>query len=370
MTEQRIHFHFSQVGGLNALRPLIDVLKEEHRLSFSMRRDIIGFFRKRGGASVMEVGPGNPFERISRIIAGSNPRMIITDTIDPARCPGGEQNHYFWEIGRSNNIPSIAYLDCWWKYRERFLYLDSGKPALPDIIATVDKLAEKEAKKAIPEHNDIRFVGSPYWEKISDMSEPERRTARADVYRELGLERKDALITYVSQPFEKYLGSVEQWGLTEKTVYHEITGAIDCLPPGERRRLVLLILLHPEENENRFDASGSDIRTIIKKGGNSQKYILSSRLVLGIFSILLVESLLMNIPTIPVHIGLKKEDMLMISSTGVCPGVHTREGLLERLSDGLTNNYQEKEPCVQYRKEATRDVVKRWRDIIKKVMTS
>lgn len=61
------------------------------------------------------------------------------------------QNHieyYFLEYAKTNKIPSVAFLDNWTNFRERFGYPSlNWRDNFPDFIATHDEESEKKAKK-------------------------------------------------------------------------------------------------------------------------------------------------------------------------------------------------------------------------------
>jgi len=62
----------------------------------------------------------------------------------------------WWAWARSKKIPSIAYVDQWINYEERF-----SKEVLPDFIFVTDETAKKMMENVLPSGPEIIVTGSP-----------------------------------------------------------------------------------------------------------------------------------------------------------------------------------------------------------------
>lgn len=70
-------------------------------------------------------------------------------------------------VARNSGIRSFAFCDMWWAYRERFR--DGDELCPPDTLWVVDPRMQNEAALAIPELSDIEVVGSPFFEETAKL---------------------------------------------------------------------------------------------------------------------------------------------------------------------------------------------------------
>ena len=145
---------FSQMGGLRGLLPLLEGAPD-FAVRWYGREPVLGYLRARGHAA-------QPLDEL-RFAAGAG-GVLVTDTINLSRTQEGALCNVAWRAAAEAGVPSVAFVDCWWGYLERFVLPGeslAGTP-LPDAIAVVDEIARADmAALAFPEER-LHVLGSPW----------------------------------------------------------------------------------------------------------------------------------------------------------------------------------------------------------------
>src|SRR5689334_6509296 len=133
-------------------------------------------------------------------------------TCDWLLCGTSWQSDIEWralELGHRCGKRTVAFLDHWGHYRERFIR--QGQERLPDEIWVGDALAEVRARQCFP-GRQINLVPNPYFEdlkrEIAAATSPQTATAR-------GLN-----VLFVTEPLREHglreYGNERHWGYTEE----------------------------------------------------------------------------------------------------------------------------------------------------------
>ncbi len=318
--------HFSQVGGFNALRPLFDKLAAEYEVVVTGRWAVCRKLMERGiqCKTYTELGIVGTFTITAPTtdwLAGIAPFLIITDTINLSRVSDGTDCRYIWASARACSIPTIAYVDCWWGYSERFLLPgETVAPVLPNRIAVIDAHVREELIKRDFSAEKIIVLGSPHFGRLVELPKKNNQYENQRIRAKYSIGQDAPLLLFVSQPVEKTFGSDAVWGYTEKTTLRDLLETLLRFPASLTTNLVLLILLHPEEEEEELkqisvgENSGIDIRFI--RENEPYKLIMASDLVLGMSSILLAESVVLQRPVLSIQLNLKREEVLITNLIG------------------------------------------------------
>lgn len=335
---KKVLFCFQQVGGASALLPVIEQWRNRYDVIITGRDLVSDDLKQRGIAVSTYKDLGIDQNSISTAPAwfeNISPDIVITDTIDLARTSDGIACRDFWRLAARYGIPSIAYVDCWWGYDKRFRLPEEGSPLiLPDYIAVVDKLAEKDIIAAGFPPDKIVVLGSPKFEYLSSfgaMQNKHRFGERAG----MGLNREKFLILFISQPLEKTFGSSSPYGFTEKTTLSALVSTLEKFPQNITDNISLIVLLHPEESEEilngvietksrRFDI---EIRKLQEPYG----LLMSANLVIGMSSIMLAEAVIMKIPVLSVQLDLKQEEILVTNIIGATLSIKDFDHLYDKL---------------------------------------
>jgi hypothetical protein len=149
-------------------------------------------------------------------------------------------------LARSGGIKSIAILDHWMNFRERFLR--SNQLIIPDEVWVVDEVAEKIALKALPEAN-IRRIENPYKEDFLE----KMATMRMEPFNQLKLDNCQTVL-YVTEPTSEHAarkyGDARYWGYTEVEAIKYFFERIKIISPLASK---IIIRPHPSENPSKYD---------------------------------------------------------------------------------------------------------------------
>jgi len=161
---------------------------------------------------------------VSNKLSIYNPDMILYGT--------GWQNHfeyYFLTYAKKYDVLSMAFLDNWTNFRERFGYPNKNwQENLPDFIATHDKNSE-ELAIFLGFKNTITIKNYSLEKQLKD-------------YRKLGIKEEDRLL-FLSEPTakvaKKSFGDENYWGFTEKDVFKSVLKFSTCKD--------IIVRLHPSD---------------------------------------------------------------------------------------------------------------------------
>lgn len=313
---------FSQMGGLRGLLPLL-TNAPDFDIRWYGREPALGYIRAREYKA----------EPLGELRLTPNAcDVLLTDTINLSRSDEGMLCREAWSSAAKIGVPSVAFVDCWWGYLERFTLPGErlGDAPLPDIIAVVDKIAHKDMVALGFPENRLQVLGSPWLSSLA--------CDRQDGRTYIGDNPDEIVLTFVSQPLARILNDRDSWGFTEYDVIPALVRACAALSPEVKKRLRLVCLAHPEEDEaalaTLLSETSPDFKTEVRKESDSLGVVRSSHAVVGMFSILLVEATLCRRPVISIQPGLKREDMLATNrcgATGVVREIAELPKTIERL---------------------------------------
>lgn len=213
---------------------------------------------------------------------------------------------------RAGGKRSIAFLDHWTNYPERFGH--PGPITLPDELWVGDPWALTIAQETFPAV-PVRLVDNPYWADLD---------AEADRLRAKQGQPEDSDLLYIGQPVagpaRKMHGDPLHWGYTEEQAVRYLLARLDDIDP---RPVRLVIRPHPAEPDGSYDwVSGiSPIPVEIDGASDLQEQVLRASLVAGCASMAMVIALRMGKPVasaIPlggVDCALPFPDIIRLKST-------------------------------------------------------
>ncbi|MSQ13341.1 MAG: hypothetical protein EXR47_04260 [Dehalococcoidia bacterium] len=246
--------------------------------------------------------------------------------------------------GFSQGVPAVAVLDAWANYAERFRGPgpEQRMEFLPDRIAIMDDWARREMLALGFPKERLVVTGQPALDLLAGSAGSDEETRRrAEARRQLGVAAGAKVVAFFSQPISALYGSDPSspayLGYDEQTVLRDLAQVIGALPQEHSAPFVLLVKPHPKE------AAGEMQRYLASTKGASitdpqtspQALLHAADVVVGMSSILLVESYLMGKPTISYQPGLRLEDPLVLTRAGVLPRADTVDGLRAQLKNAL-----------------------------------
>lgn len=209
--------------------------------------EILSSYVRRTGVSCRYV-LGGPAVRIFERKLGTVAVVRIEDALASASsllCGSSWQSDLeLTAIARARSLgkPSVAFLDHWVNYRERFLR--RGQPCWPDELWVGDATAELMAQRvfeAIP----VRRVENPYFEDIRDELAACIRTQTTD--------RTATSVLYVTEPIRQHarrqFGDEHHWGFGEEDALRYFLSHVAVLGNPVRR---IVIRPHPSEPVDKY----------------------------------------------------------------------------------------------------------------------
>lgn len=198
-------------------------------------------------------------------------------------------------IARKFGKKSVAFLDHWVNYRERFIRL--GKTYLPDEIWVGDLLAKEKACAIFPELK-VDLVQNPYFLDLKLEIEGLKNDKLL-----LSSARK---ILYVCEPIREHAlrehGNERHWGYTEEEALRYFLANVPSLGVEIDQ---IIIRPHPSEVDKKYDWVLQEFDLPIYAGGKETLFeeLLQSDIVVGCESMAMIVGLLVGrrvISSIPI----------------------------------------------------------------------
>ena len=231
-----------------------------------------------------------PAQKVFERKLGPLERTALEDGLrhsDRLLCGTSWQSDLEWcalGIARDQGKPSIAFLDHWVNYRERFVR--NGETRLPDEIWVGDVLARDMAREIFP-GLPVRHVDNPYFEDL--------RRELVLLPRSVRVNPKAAQILYVCEPLREHAlrqyGDERHWGYTEEDALRYFLTHLDALgTPVER----VVVRPHPAESPDKYAWAEQKFDLPIIRGGDRPLFeeIVDSDWVVGCESMAMVVGLL------------------------------------------------------------------------------
>lgn len=211
----------------------------------------------------------------------------VIDQVELFLCGTSWQSELEWhaiELARTKGKKSIAFLDHWVNYRERFIR--NGVEHLPDEIWVGDSYAKIIAEKIFPELK-ITFVENP---SFSDIHDDISILAKNISPSSTGL-----TVLFVSdnlaESMMKQYGNERHWGYTDNDTLEYLLQHLDILSEPVNK---IIIRPHPSESANNFKWVKSTKNFSVEIGGEKTllEEIATSDVVVGAESMAMVIALI------------------------------------------------------------------------------
>jgi UDP-N-acetylglucosamine 2-epimerase len=259
---------------------------------------------------------------------------------------------YTWKWARQNNIPSVAILDQWQNYKERF----SGPGGadvleyLPTFICAMDESAKRGLTiDGVPEERII-ITGQPSLARMRRCMLDGSHNERQAIRNQLHCGEDSLLMVFISEPFTSSMG--QEIGFTEISILEELLSYLSDRVVmdekiGKASSLQLIIKMHPKNRldvftplEKRYkDIWGKLKIKVLKDEIGKDQLLQASDMILGMCSIMLMEAVALGKTVVSLQIGAKRRDWCEAVNQGIIPFIATSEDKT-RLLDSLLDNEQ------------------------------
>lgn len=325
-------FVFSDPAGANSILALIENILEyggKNNEDFMVFTNSVGAFPNEYTNLVKIKDFSSKF--YSEILTKFKPNYIFTATSN------SNYEHNIRLLSKEKRIRTIAFIDHWTSYLKRFTF--NNKTLFPDEIWVINDVAKKEAIKAGLPEEKIFISGNPYYEKI--------RKFIPKVDKECFLKSHDIpvdkkIIMFISENLRKSFPKAAKGkcilGFDEFTVLSDILKSFFQIHNKnliDFSKYLFLIKIHPREKMDKFDLLIENkkynfLNIEVRKKIDPLTITYYSDYILGMFSNMVIEALLMGEKVLRVQTGQIGEDILKFDEVN-CELVIKGEKLLNDL---------------------------------------
>lgn len=245
-----------------------------------------------------------------KILEKERPDLVLTGTSLRPRLDGA-----FWHGARERHIATVALMDHWTNYSERFSEGTRPYAYLPDTIAVMDEIARRAMVDTGCPPERIVITGQPAFDYYTSLSPDSERELRELGRRELGVPEESALVIFASEPHAKYNGSGPSsstfLGYTEQDSLRLVLDAVAGLSNSLSRSVQVVVKLHPLETSDRLRSVAEQNQKVamrILQHYSSRKLIAAADVVTGMTSVFLLEAALSGKRAVSVQPSRKRQD--------------------------------------------------------------
>lgn len=312
---KRLLFFSSEPGGAEVLIPAIHLVKKQgydlHVMAYGYA---VERFRK-GGVQISEMC-NNEWNSVSSSLRDLHPHYIITSA---ASLPWKDMTEkYLWDEARQAGIGSIAFIDQWQNYSERFSGTHPGDRLkfLPDHINCINETGRQEMiEEGFPE-NRLIMLGHPYLDHITKKY---TMLNAEEVISKLGMMLSDfhskETMVFVSEPLYENYGNSR--GYSQYDVLSYFLKYVLKYRPRSR----VVIKLHPKDELKKFQGilkHFMDIEILVVKDElTSIECLTLSDRIFGMTSLMLIEAFLLGKTVVSLQPDLTVTDPLVLSRHGL-----------------------------------------------------
>lgn len=371
MKGRRILIFSRDPGGTNAVIPLIEPLKSLGNDVKVYGKDAALGIYQRAKVDCVDIREGIPSGSQSETIAFVQilrPDIILTGTSSE-----DFTERHLWKAAEMVGIPSFAVLDQWTNYLLRVVSEGShpvtGPAAsnltVPSRFFIMDDFARKEMSALGIEREKLVVTGQPFFDYIRHAGDKYTVREIEKLRREFTGAADGCVIVFASQPIaaiHRKNGMAEDyWGYTETTILEKVKASLAKLTQELAVGVTLVLRLHPKDESNAYQdlcASCPDsIRIVVDRETDSTLLLKAADLVVGMFSMILLEAAILERPFISVQIGLKRESPLIFDRLGFMRSILTEKQLVESLR-AILNRKPLECPNVEFQFGATEKITR------------
>lgn len=297
-------------GGISSLEPLIAPLQDIGEVELWLHPLSVSVYR--GSCRVISTFANGD---VHAALRAANPDIIITgtsmdpDSIDKLVIDAA------WHLG----IPSIAFVDFWSNYIERFTH-PGGTQIFPDLIATIDDTARTEMVAAGVPEALIEIVGIT---RPTPAPAPKKPDPAA------------FSLLFISQALAEVYGGAAacraRLGYTQHDAFALLEAALPAFEASLGRKIDLSIRHHPKEAVWQPATPHRLVNDL-----PAHDCLAGADLVAGMNGSLLIDALFMKRPVVSFQPGLIGPDCFMPSRQGHVPLVSHAKDALSALTGAAT----------------------------------
>ena len=242
--------------------------------------------------------------KLSELILNFKPTYIFLGT------SLNEYEHNWRKLGVKHNIKVISFIDHWINYVERFSFND--ELIFGNEVWVVNEIAKKEAICAGVPEKLIVISGNPYYKKVKEFKP---KVSKDLFFKSHGFDSFKKTILFISddikRSFPKNKNGDCKLGFDEYSVLKDVLISMHELEKDINfSDFQLVIKLHPKSEKNKFkklisDFSNKSLNVYCIRDCDSLTVNYYSDFVLGMFSNMVIESILMKKKLLRIQTGEK-----------------------------------------------------------------
>ncbi len=358
-------------GGTNAVVPLIEPLRTRGNEVVVYGKDAaLSIYRRLSMdcTDIRDAIPSGTEEETGKFVRKLGPDLIVTGTSSE-----DFTERHLWKAAEKAGIASFAVLDQWTNYRLRLIPegddpVNAGAKEreliLPSFFFIMDEFARKEMCAMGIDREKLVVTGQPFFDYIRKTGNRFAAPENEKLRRELTGDQSGLIFVFASQPIasiHRQNGMAEDfWGYTEKTVLKSVTACLGKLTDELATKVTLVIRLHPKDQPDAYrdvlSTCPKSINPIVDRETDSSLLLKAADLIIGMFSMVLLEAAILKRRFISVQIGLKRENPLIFDRMGLARSILTEEELEEKLR-GILNGESPGGPDLKFEFGATERIV-------------
>jgi hypothetical protein len=371
MKGRRILIFSRDPGGTNAIMPLIEPLRAlGNEVAVYGKDAALSIYRKLNVdcSDICEAIPSGTQEQANEFVRKASLDLIVTGTSSE-----DFTERHLWKAAEKAGIPSFAVLDQWTNYRLRLIpegddpltARPTSKLVVPSYFFIMDEFARTEMCALGIDREKLVVSGQPFFDHIRKTGERFTASEIEKLRGELIGTQNDLVFVFASQPIasiHRKNGMPEDyWGYTETTVLKSVAECLSKLTDELAVKVTLVLRLHPKDEANAYqDAlanASNSIQVVVDRETDSSLLLKAADLVIGMFSMLLLEAAILDKRFISVQIGLKRENPLIFDRMGLVRSILTEKELEETLR-GILNGKKSEAPNLKFEFGATERITK------------
>lgn len=270
-------------GGLRAISPVVDQIPDAQLYILDSLEPLCTDSR----ASRHQLFHHTDRQAVEALVQQHRPHLILTAS-SVRHTQGGQIENWFRQCARVLHIPSVCVLDHWCNYQMRFTS-DDAHPfdSLPDLLCVMDARARRELIAAGFPAPRLVITGQPAFDRLFHESGPQRTGWRREARAQWGIADTTFVCGFISEPVAADCGQARRY--TETAVAGDIARALAAVPGS-----VLVCKPHPREGIGKYTQLGLREPAALPP----HTFVAACDAVVGMTSVLLLESLLLGTPTI------------------------------------------------------------------------
>jgi hypothetical protein len=313
-------------GGAAAVAPVARSAISEGDLAVEVyaRGNAVGMFERAGLPVYALDAAGSAPERLDALVGRADVCAVVTGT-----SLRQDYEAALWAGAGRAGVPSVAVLDHWCNYAERFT--DRAPfDSLPDVISVMDEAAREAMVAAGAPAERLRVTGQPYFDDLASRAQDLDATA---LRAELGVDAERPVVVFASEPQRKYFG--DGLGYDEESSLQAVADAVSRICPDA----LLCVKLHPLEPDDAHAALAHDLPLDVRvlRAWPSTRLILAADVVCGMTSVFLLEAAVLGRPALSIRPGGDAEDHFLAHHSDLITSVLDAGGVdaaLVRSFDG------------------------------------